>query len=1318
MRINNVILAAIAAWFLTITGCNDKVSNGPEPEPEPVPAAAAFTTAKWEFTNSNVSEGASAWQNGNKATATAGSASNAYFSVEAGGNTKPMAVVHGNMYCAANMNTGDAIVFTQPSTTLAKGSTVDFMLTICTSSEEAPKYWICEYFEDGKWKIVEEDLRTATEDPSLKYSFYIKAFSSEHYTTFVQSFTLDKDLNNAELKVRCRVVGNINNAGGTLSPSASAYVGLARMYYQGAVLNTCQGVAVKDTRKVLVLGNSFTFYYSTAFMLKEIARSQGHQIRMCASLKGSQYLRDHSSLELSQAAIREGGYDYAILQDQSGQHARYFKSPTANAAVLSETGELVEQIINFSPSVQPVLENTWAFQESGSYNGYGCFELFDKALQGGALLICDALNIWMSPVGIAFEKARAAGITDLYHTDSKHPNRNGAYLKSCVNYLLMYGESFDGNVPDCLVPSSTAAKLRAIAEEVVLGHENEYRDPDASAVKPEEVPVVAGENGIRTAAQLISFASVFNRGGDISSYRNAAGEVALLDDIDLAGAVWTPVGTSTGVSLSYNAGAVPSYPFTGVFNGYGHTISNFKLVVDDNQTNVMGFIGAAKDATIKNVSFTGVTMDYNSTGISTDNIAIGTVLGYGYNTIIENVSANAVFAGKATSVSDRNVLIGGIAGGITATSAMASKLVNCSFSGRMTNDIGTKYSNGNTACVAGILGAVTDSGDLVLIKGCTNNAEMDVKTHRAAGIVCNGFHTNIENCVNNGHITASYSSSKAGTLTGVRMGGIMAYCSFTSTNSSYIKDCRNHGTIATTETGSAAGGVVGLMRTFKVSGSINTGDVIAPYGSDSRRGLLIGAITKANDPSVLQDCHLCGGVSSRMDKSDCVAATAANYLSFGVGITIAGDASCPSWNRDNVHFYGTSTPDENIKIGEGTDYELLLVENRKLADGVEYFRYTPMKFTKDVFILKVDMTNPNVDLEACYADDICPNPHFENANNGPKLREVMSASCLRKRNEGHNVIAAVNGDYYETLPGTLLGCHIQEGEPVYIPNPRNVQVHYTCVCGMTEFMDRTISTDPREIKLMFKCNGMQQEFFSVNDTIVRLSPKSKAKDFQGANFYDSRFKEIPFASTPTLSNPINSNALFIVAKTESPLLVNVGDIKAKVVSVIDGRSGNLAKAPYADEGYWVLQLTGATADKFAGVKQGDDISINFEIKIGGKVKPIKTHIGGIFRFVHEWEYVPVYASKENEKKRATIAGIDESGTKAIFMVTNTTDLLYPQLAELCKTVGIKEAVRFDGGGSAEMWLWDGLNGEIACPSTDPKGPERSNMNYMHIVSKL
>lgn len=427
---------------------------------------------------------------------------------------------------------------------------------------------------------------------------------------------------------------------------------------------------------------------------------------------------------------------------------------------------------------------------------------------------------------------------------------------------------------------------------------------------------------------------------------------------------------------------------------------------------------------------------------------------------------------------------------------------------------------------------------------------------------------------------------------------------------------------------------------------------------------------------------------------------------------------------DNKTTTGTTKPNSGSNLqdlakvlGEGTESQLNLTESRLLADGVIYARYTPRKFTKDVYCLTIDMDNPNVELEGCWSDDICPNPYFESTNNGKKLREVLSSSCLRRRKAGHNVVAGVNGDYYETMPGTMLSCHIQEGETVYIPNPRNLMVHVTFTNGFTVFKDRTLSTEAREISCSFSWNGVTKPFYSVNDTIVRLSPKSAATAYQGANLYNSRFKEIPFASQPSLTNPISPKAMFVVMKGMKPLEVNTGDIPAKVLSVTDGRDGSLAKAPYvSDEDQWVLQLTGATADAVKGIKAGDDISIRVDMKIGGEIKPIKTHIGGIFRFIHEGEYVPVPPSRTNETKRATVAGIDKTGRKAIIVCLNTTSLLYPQVCEVCKLLGVHEGIRFDGGGSTEMWIWDGRMGEIACPSSDSRGTERSNMNYLHICT--
>lgn len=885
----------------------DNPEPEPEPEPEPAPSAEYLhLTANWANTSSIVSSGLNSWSQSNKFTAQKGDgAGKAYISSFAGSGSGPTRSSNDNKLAISNISEGDGLEFIWPSLTLAAGTSVDFMASLMAPNSFSPKYWIFEYYEDGGWKSVEEDLLSAKEDASLKYSFYVKYFSAYQYTTFTQSFTLQQPIVNSDLRMRIRAVGKMNNAGGSIGSSGALC--FVNANWQACNIIVYQGCPAKDKKKTLVIGNSFTYYNGTDFMLKEIARTQGHELRMRAHLKGGQDFGEHFPLERTKAVIQEGGYDLALLQDMSTRHADYYVDTKVNAAVMSDSKKILAEIKTYSPSVQPVIEETWAYNGSTNYNGLGSYELFDKALLGGALLVCDECDTWMSPIGIAFEKARAAGIS-LYHSDDKHPGPNGAYLKACVNYLTLFGEKFDSNVPNCNIAAATAKKLRDIAEEVVIGHVDEYHNPDASKVVPGEGitsgsgntdpgQVVPGENGIRTPAQLQSFAAVSAAGGDISSYCNSKGEVVLLEDIELPGTAWVCPGNSA--SVAYNAIPTMTNAFEGVFDGQGHTITGLTLVVSTNTVNVCGFFGALKGATVRNVVFEDVKMSFNSSGISSGHIAIGTVAGCAVDTRFENIKVSAEFSGKATSTASRNVAIGGIAGLVSSSTAGASAFTGCIFDGTVTNDVGEKYSNSNTVEFGGIAGAVTNKGNVVIFKDCINNADFDVKGHHIGGIVGNAFYSQIEGCVNNGDITAAYSSSTASgtTVTGVRQGGIMGYCSFTTANTSYLKNCSNTGKISSTETDSFVGGVAGLCRTYTLDGCTNSGDVCGPKGESA---LLIGHITSATDPTVIKNCAVRGSLGSKADWSDAVTATKDNYLPLSV--TVASDANCPSFNADNIKF--------------------------------------------------------------------------------------------------------------------------------------------------------------------------------------------------------------------------------------------------------------------------------------------------------------------------------------------------------------------------------------------------------------------------------
>ena len=57
---------------------------------------------------------------------------------------------------------------------------------------------------------------------------------------------------------------------------------------------------------------------------------------------------------------------------------------------------------------------------------------------------------------------------NLFAADERHQNLLGSYLKSCVNYLTLFGEPFGENPADCGVEPELARYLRSVAERAAL----------------------------------------------------------------------------------------------------------------------------------------------------------------------------------------------------------------------------------------------------------------------------------------------------------------------------------------------------------------------------------------------------------------------------------------------------------------------------------------------------------------------------------------------------------------------------------------------------------------------------------------------------------------------------------------------------------------------------------------------------------------------------------------------------------------------------------------------------------------------------------
>lgn len=225
--------------------------------------------------------------------------------------------------------------------------------------------------------------------------------------------------------------------------------------------------AQNDTLKVLCIGNSFTYFSDAPAMLKNIAESQSHTIIMTSATIGGYSMYRHLHDLNTIRVVEIPGYDCVFLQDQSQAHARFADNPKRWHYILDDTRELAERIRMYSADARIWLESTWAY--SGvEYGGFGNMEHFDNLLRKGTAMIAKQCKLQISPIGKAFAIVRRdRPDINLYFEDLKHQSAYGTYLKSCINYLLIYKTPFHGEVYVGDLDAEKCQFLQSVAMQVV-----------------------------------------------------------------------------------------------------------------------------------------------------------------------------------------------------------------------------------------------------------------------------------------------------------------------------------------------------------------------------------------------------------------------------------------------------------------------------------------------------------------------------------------------------------------------------------------------------------------------------------------------------------------------------------------------------------------------------------------------------------------------------------------------------------------------------------------------------------------------------------
>lgn len=181
-------------------------------------------------------------------------------------------------------------------------------------------------------------------------------------------------------------------------------------------------------QSVLFVGNSFTARNDLPGLIARLAAERGKTLQYRLISAGGASLRTHWNAGEAPKAIREGGYDAVVLQEQS-------TLPVKNAGRMRENVRLFDEVIK-AAGAETVLYMTWARQNAPDTQ---------QAITDAYTSIGKEVGATVVPVGLAWQRVLSKpGQPALHDRDQSHPTPAGTYLAACVFLAVLFGENPTG----------------------------------------------------------------------------------------------------------------------------------------------------------------------------------------------------------------------------------------------------------------------------------------------------------------------------------------------------------------------------------------------------------------------------------------------------------------------------------------------------------------------------------------------------------------------------------------------------------------------------------------------------------------------------------------------------------------------------------------------------------------------------------------------------------------------------------------------------------------------------------------------------------
>ncbi len=246
--------------------------------------------------------------------------------------------------------------------------------------------------------------------------------------------------------------------------------------------------AQSQTKRVLFIGNSYTYVNNLPQMTADIARSMGDSIFFDSSAPGGYTFQGHTTNSVTLEKIAQANWDFVVLQEQS----QYPSFP--NSQVETEVfpyAHILDSLINANNSCcETVFYMTWGRKNGDASNCASwppvcTYSGMDSLLNLRYRMMAENNHAIVSPVGAVWKYIRQNYPSiELYSSDESHPSIAGTYAAACSFYTTLFRKNPELITFTAGLNSTDAENIRRASKTVVYDsiinwHIGEY-DPVAN----------------------------------------------------------------------------------------------------------------------------------------------------------------------------------------------------------------------------------------------------------------------------------------------------------------------------------------------------------------------------------------------------------------------------------------------------------------------------------------------------------------------------------------------------------------------------------------------------------------------------------------------------------------------------------------------------------------------------------------------------------------------------------------------------------------------------------------------------------------------